>query len=203
MANYTIIIRSVFTIHFSHKLFYDNQRDWIRSGSQVSTATAIQAPFSFYYVKDSDWSTNHGYNKWNINFTGAAGVNNTAIIKTIYDPSITGYTLPKTAAFTNFSSTGGNTTNSSQYNVSSFDDGWNFYTSNWKSGATIYFPALGFRETYNKSGLLTGVGGCGSFWTSGASSTSYARYLSFYSTRVGPQYTNSRSYGFSIFPVKE
>ena len=104
--------------------FYDNQRDWKRINSFISTGGAIQAPFIFYYVENNDWSESHNYDFWNKNFTGAVGMNNDATLKTIYSPSPSGFVEPKTAAFTGFTSTGGNTTNRGQFNVSgSFNKG--------------------------------------------------------------------------------
>ena len=181
------------------KPIYDNSIDWERAGGYVSTATAIQNPFTFYYVNDNDWSQSHNWDYWNINFTGAAGVNNTATEKTVYDPSPTGFTLPRTAAFTGFTTTGNNTTTSSQFNVSgSWDSGWNFFTG--VNSNTIFFDGLGFRDTY---GAVVYVGEAGLFWASGASSASFGRILFFRSGFVRPQGADGRSYGFSVRPVSE
>ena len=169
------------------------------SGFQA-TATAIQNPFTFYYVQDNDWSSTHSYQFWNKNFTAAASVNNTATLKTIYSPSPSGFVEPKTAAFTGFTSTGENTSNSSQYNVSgNFTKGYYFYTNGWKTGSTIFFDGLGYRAT----GAVVYVGEEGDFWSAGASSTSYGRFLCFDSGRLFPQHTYDRSYGFPVRSVKE
>ena len=191
-----------------YKPFYDNQYPWQQIGGYQATATAIQNPFTFYYVKDNDWSSSHSYQFWNKNFTAAASVNNTATLKTIYSPSPSGFVEPKTAAFTGFTSTGGNTSNSSQFNVSgSFNQGYFFYTNGWKTGSTVFFDALGYRDTYSGRSSGTGavvlVGGDGNFWASGASSASYGRRLSFDSGAVVPQTTIDRSRGFSVRPVSE
>ena len=177
----------------------------MRINSYASTGQAIQAPFTFYYVRDNDWSSSHSYQFWNKNFTSDPGITNAATAKTIYSPSPSGFVEPKTAAFTGFTSTGGNTTNSSQFNVSgSFTKGWNFYTNGWKTGSTIFFDALGFRDTYNgATGAVVGVGGAGFFWASGASSASIGRNLGFLSGIVFPQRTDVRSYGCSVRSVKE
>ena len=187
------------------KPFYDNQSQWLRIGGFQATGTAIQNPFAFYYVNNNDWSSTHSYQFWNKNFTAVASVNNTETVKTIYSPSPSGYVEPKTAAFTGFTSTGGNTKNSSQFNVSgSFTKGWNFYTNGWKTGNTIFFDALGYRDTYNgATGAVGAVGGAGGFWASGASSASNGRGLYFNSGYVSPQGAGFRSYGFSVRPVSE
>jgi len=177
----------------------------LRINSYASTGQAIQAPFTFYYVRDNDWSESHNWDYWNKNFTSAASVDNTVTVKTIYDPSVSGFALPRTAAFTNFTSSGDNTSNSGQYNVSgSFNKGWNFYTNGWKTGNTIFFDALGFRDTANgATGAVMRVGGDGDFWASGASSASRGRNLDFNSGGVRPQHAGFRSYGFSVRPVSE
>ena len=187
------------------KPFYDNQSQWLRINSYASTGQAIQAPFTFYYVRDNDWSSSHSYQFWNKNFTSDPGITNAATAKTIYSPSPSGFVEPKTAAFTGFTSTGGNTTNSSQFNVSGiWNRGWNFYTNGWKTGSTIFFDGLGLRDTYNgATGAVVGVGEGGLFWASGASSASYGRYLIFGSGYVYPQGTHLRSCGFSVRSVKE
>ena len=174
-------------------------------GGFQATNTAIQNPFTFYTVSNNDWSSTHNYDYWNKNFTSDPGITNAAIAKTIYSPSPSGYVEPKTAAFTGFTLTGGNTTNGDQYNVSgSFNKGWNFYTNGWRMGSTIFFEALGYRDTYNNAaGVIVVVGIGGNYWLSGPSSTSYARFLSFYSNFVDPQFLYSRSYGFVVRPVKE
>jgi hypothetical protein len=177
----------------------------LRINSYASTGQAIQAPFTFYYVRDDDWNDSHSYQFWNKNFTSDPGITNAATAKTIYSPSPSGFVEPKTAAFTGFTSTGGNTTNSSQFNVSgSFTKGWNFYTNGWKTGNTIFFDALGYRDTYNgATGAVVLVGGEGHFWASGASSASNGRFLGFCSGYVNPQFAHIRSYGFSVRSVKE
>ena len=85
---------------FSYRPYYDNQSQWQRISGYQATATAIQNPFTFYYVSNGDWSSSHSYQFWNKNFTAAASVNNTETLKTIYSPSPSGYVEPKTAAYT-------------------------------------------------------------------------------------------------------
>ena len=177
----------------------------MRIGGFQATNTAIQNPFTFYYVRDNDWNDSHSYQFWNKNFTSDPGITNAAIAKTIYSPSPSGYVEPKTAAFTGFTSTGGNTTNSSQFNVSgSLNQGYYFYTNGWKTGSTIFFDCLGYRNVYNgATGAVLDVGEVGTFWSAGASSTSDGRFLYFNSGYVYPQGTHYRSFGFSVRTVKE
>ena len=190
------------------KPFYDKQREWKRINSFVSTGQAVQDPFSFYYIRDNDWSSSHNYDYWNKNFTSAASVSNTDVVKTIYDPSISSFCLPKTAAFTGFTSTGDNTTNGGQFNVSgSFTKGRNFYTNGWRTGSTVFFHAFGFRDTSNirstGTGVVTDVSEDAIYWSSGAYSTSFGRDLDFTPSYVGSQNVGSRAYGAMVRPSSE
>ena len=178
----------------------------MRINSYASTGQAIKAPFTFYYVRDNDWSESHNWDYWNKNFTSAASIDNTITTKTIYDPSVSGFTLPRTSAFTGFTSTGENTNNTAQFNVSgSFIKGWNFYTHGWKTGGTIFFASLGIRDTFTgRSGNGAVAFSEDSYWTSGAYSTSFGRTLTFYSGFVWPQYNSCfLSFGLPIRPTIE
>ena len=190
------------------KPYYDNQSEWLRINSYASTAQAIKAPFTFYYVRDNDWSESHNWDYWNKNFTNAASVDNTITTKTIYDPSVSGFALPRTAAFTNFTSSGNNTSNGGEFNVSgSFNKGWNFYVNGWRTGSTVFFHALGFRDTYSGRSSGTGavayVGESGYYWSAGAFSASYGRDLYFNSGNVDPQNWDYRSSGLTVRSVSE
>ena len=113
--------------------------------------------------------------------------------------------MPKTAVFTGFTTTGGGTLNSSQFNVSGvFDNGWNFLTG-LPSGNTIYFTSLGYRDTDNTAtGEVNGHGKEGNYWVSGASSASQGLSLGFNPISVYPLViVNQRSFGFLIMSVVE
>ncbi len=156
----------------------------------------------FYYVSNNDWSSSHSYQFWNKNFTAAASVNNTETVKTIYSPSPSGFVEPKTAAFTGFTSTGANSTTSSQFNVNgTYYIGWNFYT-NSGNNSTIFFEAIGLRNTSdNSKGIVNYIGGLGYYWTVGASTTANALGLYFGGGHIYPQFSFCRSAGYSIRSV--
>ncbi len=177
--------------------------------SYASTGQAIKAPFTFYYVQDDDWNDSHNFQFWNKNFSTDSdpGITNAATYKTIYDPSVSGFTLPKTAAFTNFTSSGDNTTNGGEFNVSgSFNKGWNFYVNGWRTGSTVFFHALGFRDTYSgrsATGAVAFVGETGIYLSAGAFPASYGRGLYFRSDNVNPQDWSTRSGGRAVRSVSE
>lgn len=154
---------------------------------------------NIYYVGDS-WSLINRYDFWNKDNTVGTN-NNNSVKKTIYSPSPSNYTEPKTAAFTGFTSSGGNST--SGFNVSGgFNKGWNFYCQPKLQGNAVFFSALGYRIC--DTGALALVSGYGDYWSAGPSGTStYARYLGFDSSLVYPQFENFRAYGLMVRPVSE
>ena len=178
-------------------------------------ATAIQNPFSFYYISKNDWNNSHNYLFWNKNFSTDSdpGITNVTTLKTIYDPCVSSFTIPKTAAFTGFTKSGANSGNVAEFNVSgSYINGWNFYTNGWKTGGTIFFETMGYRNTDHwattsssalGAGEIRSVGTESDYWTVGASSSSFARFLYFHPEYVYPQNSYYRSYGINIRSVKE
>ena len=111
---------------------------------------------------------------------------------------------PKTAAFTGFTSTGNNSGNQNQFNITGgFNKGWNFYTNGWKSGGTIFLSALGTRDTYTTLGLLYKVLIDGYYYTDGVGTSGGGLYLAFGSGRINCQASQCRSMGNIIWPAKE
>ena len=190
------------------KLFYDNQREWIKTNLQVSTSEAIKQPFTYFFERDNDWSLSHNYDYWNKNFTSGVGLTNTETKKTIFDPSISNYVLPKTSAFTGFTRNGYSTSNTDDYNTNGqFQKGWNFYKNGWHNGETIFFEALGYRDVWTQRSTGIGeviyVGKRGCYSSVGATGTVYNNYFDFTVERLNTEYDNYRAYGISVRPVIE
>lgn len=176
----------------------------------MTTGVAIQNPFTLFYAAQTmDWNEYIGHQFWNKNFTSDPGITNATSLKTIYSPSPSRYVEPKSAAFTGFTSTGGNTSTASQYNVSgSYNHGWNFYTDGWKTGGTIFFVALGYRDTYKNTsgtGNLFSVRNECYYWTnSSALNPDFGgRSFGANAALIYPQAAGITSYAFPIRPVKE
>ena len=141
------------------------------------------------------------YNLWSTD-NDKTDANDEVVIKSVYDPSPVGYSLPASNAFTGFTTTGGYTGNSSEFNVNGgFDKGWNFYTKPNKQGNIFWFPACGYRH-YN-DGSLDFVTAFGFYWVAGPRGGSYGRSLSFRSGSVDPLGSSHRSYGFPVRPAQE
>lgn len=178
-------------------------------GDQLATKTvaeSIKNPNLFFTRYDS---TNHNWNnltRFN-NFWNAAqnndgvGDNMDTAVKTIYDPCPPKYMMPGGRAFTGFTTTGGNTSDSTQFNVvGSFSQGWKF-KRNSADAQGNFFPASGCRAS--DSGGLAGMGSYGNYWSYASRSQAGAYGLGFYSGGVYPLDGYSRSDGFSVRPARE
>ena len=134
--------------------------------------------------------------------------NDEVVIKSVYDPSPVGYSLPASNAFTGFTTTGGNVGDDStpvtpeqraKFNVKDdFNKGWYFYTKPNKQGETLFFPACGFR-----SSSLYRVPTHGDYWVAGPDSRNYGRDLYFCSYHVRPLSSSNRTYGLSVRSAEE
>ena len=158
----------------------------------------IRNPHKFNINGDMDGQY---YNLWSTDNERTDG-NDEKVIKSVYDPSPVGYSLPASNAFSGFTTTGKEASNPTEYNVNGgFNNGWYFYTKPNKQGSIVFFPATGRRD--NSSGSVVSVATNGSYWVAGPVSTNYGRDLYFNSGRVSPLYYSSRSYGFTVRPAQE
>lgn len=180
----------------------------------TDTKTAISNPHTFYYILTSHWNTSDFLDFWDVGnssqylydkSSNTSAVYNHDSKKSVYDPSPVGYKTPEPAAWTNFTTTGSDTTNSREWNVNGgFTQGWNFYTNSNKI-AYDFWHALGYISVNAKnSGGLRGVGSNGLCWSCGPSTTATnGRNLYFNSGIVSPRYQDFRAYGFTVRPVSE
>ena len=141
------------------------------------------------------------YNLWSTDNERTDG-NDEVVIKSVYDPSPVGYSLPASNAFTGFTTTGGYTNNSSEFNVQGgFNKGWHFYTKPSKQGETVFLPASGYR--YYNTGSLNSVTALGICWLAGPKDRSSGRSLRFRSGTANPLSSAYRSDGFPVRPALE
>ena len=141
------------------------------------------------------------YNLWSTD-NDKTDANDDVVIKSVYDPSPVGYSLPASNAFTGFTTTGGHTNNPAEYNVKGkFDKGYYFYTKPNKQGATTFFPASGSRDCTDRS--LEYVTTDGYYWVADPYSREFGRGLYFYQLYVFPLYLIGRGDGVSVRPAKE
>ena len=109
------------------------------------------------------------YNLWSTD-NERTDANDDVVIKTVYDPSPVGYSLPASNAFTGFTTTGGNigippTTPATPEQINAkqpFDKGYYFYTKQNKQGEIIYFKLSGCRRGI--TGILQAINSRGWNW---------------------------------------
>ena len=150
------------------------------------------------------------YNLWSTD-NDKIGNNDEVVIKSVYDPSPVGYSLPASNAFTGFTTTGQGIGDGytpftpeqlAQLNVKgNWDKGWYCYCKPNKQGEIFFFPASGGRG-YSNGNLSTVNTGAG-LWTEGANSLYHSWFLSFTSERISPLFTNSRDHGLSVRSAEE
>ena len=157
----------------------------------------IKNPHKFNIKEEMDGQY---YNLWSTD-NDRTDANDEVVIKTVYDPSPVGYSLPASNAFTGFTITGGNTYNHSEFNVEgNYNNGWDFYTKPGKQGNTFFFPASGWR--YNNIGAMSDVSTYGACHAAGQSSITSGMLLYFrsYYVQIGNDY---RSGGFAVRSAEE
>ena len=151
-----------------------------------------------YCTGDNDPQTNTYTNLWNINdaiYEASNGRDKYLesleydVVKTIYDPSPVGFSVPKGYAFLGFS------TKTGTYS-SSGDIGWTFNAADEK---TIFFPMLGFyRQTDNFVSTLS------HFWSAVPCLYYTGYYMQISNSAVStPRSNSSRKYGGFVRPAKE
>jgi len=187
------------------------------SGADATIRYSIKHPTHFIYRSSAttdtyDWLNATTYatqrdNLWGNPNTTTTVPNSAMGSKSIYDPCPPGWRVPPQDSFTRFTTIGGNTSTSSQFNVASTNFATNkgyifFYTAS-ESGATSYYPAIGCLVW--SSGALTNVSSSGTCWSSSSYASDYlgAGYLYLISSNVNPLGNTYRGHGFSVRCAQE
>ncbi len=174
----------------------------VAHASRQSIGTIIQNPDKFYAVVGlSNDPYNQTYcNTWSANNTKLTNRSNDAVVKTIYDPCPAGFHMPASKAFTGFTTTGMNSTNPTEFNVSgAWNAGWNFYTqpNPTSTTPTIFFPALGIRFGLDLRGNI------GHFWSALPNYSDNGCSMSLSQTTILTQSSTGRSAGCAVRPVAD
>lgn len=196
-------------------------------GAAGTIPNTIKNPTTYYsqmsYPVKS--STMPPYNLWSMEYT-TAGLSDTPPVKTIYDPCPVGFKLPSSRAFTGFTTTGGNvnTYNNSEeiakFNIrGEWNLGYEFYNkpAGANSTATLYFPASGYRSTFNSLKIVssqTSTSPMGLYWSASMTSATgnslyalmmqYRVYLGRPREYLSPVYDSAgHTNGTSIRPMAE
>ena len=194
-----------------------NTINW-NAGSEMYMQTILQNPQNYYTAGYKgnvlDAATGFAkyytlYNLWSMNNTAAYAenqANSQTVVKTIYDPSPVGFSVPANDAFTGFTENG---LNGGRMNVDGTDNaqtfnnnfGHNFWTNSNKT-ETIFFPAAGFREARNGS-TLSYYSKFGDYWTATPNDNHNGNVMGFDVNSVYPLYRNIRAFAFSVRPAAE
>ena len=186
-------------------------------GDKIYLQAIIQNPGNFYITRLSGGAIDGGsyltqyynfYNLWSINNTKTGGQDNgndDPVIKTIYDPSPVGFTVPGGNAFTGFTETG---RNRATMNVDGTDVQATFnanmghhYWTNSNKEETIFFPAAGYMD--NGNGALLWYKQYGDFWTALPADINNGCVMGIQHDFTYPRFVNVRTYGFSVRPAAE
>ena len=177
--------------------------------SADSSSASLRNPHKFNIKPEMD---GRYYNLWSTD-NDKTVPNDDLVIKSVYDPSPVGYSLPASNAFTGFTMTGVRVGDwyegyiltpdeFAKFNVKgNFDKGWNFYCKPGKQGSSIFFLASGFR--YYNTGSLDHVTADGYYWLAVPASNTDGRFLSFNSITIGPMYNTNCSFGMSVRSAEE
>ena len=141
------------------------------------------------------------YNLWSTD-NDKTDANDDVVIKSVYDPSPVGYSLPASNAFTGFTTTGNYTATSSEFNVKGdFDKGWYFYTKPGKIGDKIFFNVTGNR--YYSTGALENFYNRGHYLSAGPGNLNYSRFFDFGAGYVNPLNNYNKGYCFTVRSAEE
>ena len=162
----------------------------------------IRNPHKFNINTDMDGVY---YNLWSTD-NDKTVPNDDVVIKSVYDPSPVGYSLPAANAFTGFTTTGQNVGdgNIGLFNVKdNWDNGWYFYTKPNKQGNnTIYFPASGYRNR-SQAGVTAYTSEVGFYWTAIPYSNTQAIRLIFGTNGINPIHNLGRGWAFPVRSAEE
>ena len=170
----------------------------------VTVVNNILNPDKFYsYDSPSIYATYMYFNLWSADNIVIIP-NDNVVVKTVYDPCPAGFKMPANNAFSGFFAN----VHGGKINVDGTDSRWfyanfghNFWTNSSKT-ATIYFPAVGYRNGYN--GSLKSVGSSGQYWAAVPDGQNCSFFL-YFGGSSGDALSggNPRTCGFTARPVKE
>ena len=175
--------------NIDNTLFFGSNYSYSKASTSAPIGTSIQNPHISYCTGNNDWSSTGGggyLNMWSMNNIYNI-VNDFIVVKTVYDPSPVGFTVPVSNAWTGLTVSG------------SFNAGLYLNLPNNK---TTFYPALGIRN--NTTGNLGSVNVGGYYW-SATPNNLQGRTLSFSNSGTFNSTTSTsfRSTGCSVRCVLE
>ncbi len=173
------------------------------SGNTITTlGKALSKPYlprwHNGFFNDASGTAQNFYNMWDA--TQTAVNSDKAVVKTIYDPSPAGMSVPRLNAFTGFTTTGADVSSGAPTNcnvVGSFSQGWKFKKNSSDPTGSLW-TASGFRGNNSAPGF---VGSYGYYWSACPNSSTGGYYLRFMMSSVSPLLNNGRFWGLSVRPA--
>lgn len=183
-------------------------RSFLFTGEQQALEVTIRNPDRMYgngsVTSNHDWCTQTSVRGW---WCAGNTVNNVdkVTVKTIYDPSPAGYTIPRRNAFTVFRlGTSGTAPNKD----GAFSGGFNFWNgyradaeASTEGMKTIFFPVGGYRSNTNGGKNLSSTSGF--MWSAVPQDAHDGYSLSISASTANPFRTSYRCYGNNIRPSRE
>lgn len=159
-----------------------------------------QLKFPQYRYTNLSLSTSTLYNLWDATQTTQSVIFlDKAVVKTIYDPSPAGMSVPRKNAFTGFTLTGQNTSNTNLFNViGSYNNGFYFRKNNNDVVGSLW-KRVGY---LSNSGYTSSTSGY--YWISSAYQTNYSNVMQLYfgASSVNVLYTGmGQSNGLAVRPA--
>ena len=140
------------------------------------------------------------YNLWSTD-NDKTVPNDEVVIKSVYDPSPVGYSLPASNAFTGFTTTGNYSQMLSEYNIKGeFSKGYYFYTKKNKQGETFFFPAAGWR--FYSNSVISNFNTGGIYYSAVPLNYKEGYHLNF-AGHIHPLAFVYRSYGLAVRSAEE
>ena len=157
--------------------------------STADIAVTIRTPY--YFNRNNG---NPSLELWNVGNT-ATTVNVNPVVKSIYDPSPTGFKLPCSGACQGWGESG-----RIYWQNTAGKEGYYIYQLGAGIGNPILFPAFGGLDS---NGGIHAVGIGGGYWTAGPSATSHGRFLDVYNAAFNPENSIYRAYAYVVRPAAE
>ena len=140
------------------------------------------------------------YNLWSTD-NDKTVPNDDVVIKSVYDPSPVGYSIPASNAFTGFTTTGNYSQTLSEYNIKGeFSKGYYFYTKKNKQGETFFFPAAGWR--FYSNSVISNFNTGGIYYSAVPLNYKEGYHLNF-AGHIHPLAFVYRSYGLAVRSAEE
>ncbi len=188
------------------KACYADREEYLFKCNEKNTAKLedyIQNPHKMFVDKKGYLDKKYT-NLWSAeNDNTTANIKDNKVVKTVYDPSPSGYCMPPYNTWTGAIISGNyKSVNREDFNVEgSFEKGWHIYSKLNRQGPTSFYPAMGTRS--RKTGKLWEPGIYGYLFTAVSQNIQGGRMWYYKADELFTRYGMMRGVGTPVRPVKE